>query len=141
MGHPAHIVINVIISLVGLLLCLGCATPPSSKLVIPAIPPPKTVGSLWQEENGRAYLYEDLRAMRVGDIITINIQEQQKGSKSADTTAQRESTLTNSINGERPARSEFQVFGWARVYNAHWGSMPVQIINLPARERRIARIR
>jgi flagellar L-ring protein precursor FlgH len=98
-GHPAHIVINVIISLVGLLLCLGCATPPSSKLVIPAIPPPKTVGSLWQEENGRAYLYEDLRAMRVGDIITINIQEQQKGSKSADTTAQRESTLTNSING------------------------------------------
>src|SRR3982751_5590731 len=73
--------------------------PPSAKLVIPAIPPPKTTGSLWQEENGRAYLYEDLRAMRVGDIITINIQEQQKGSKSADTSAQRQSTLTNSING------------------------------------------
>ncbi len=37
--------------------------------------------------------------MRVGDIITIKIEEKQTGSKSADTNAQRESTLTNSING------------------------------------------
>ena len=37
--------------------------------------------------------------MRVGDIITIKIEEKQAGSKSADTSAQRESTLTNSING------------------------------------------
>jgi flagellar L-ring protein FlgH len=78
----------------------GCSHPPiSTKLVVPSIPPPKTVGSLWQEENGRAYLYEDMRAMRVGDIITIKIEEKQAGSKSADTSAQRESTLTNSING------------------------------------------
>jgi flagellar L-ring protein precursor FlgH len=82
------------------LLLSGCSSPsPSAKLVIPAIPAPKTIGSLWQEENGRAYLYEDMRAMRIGDIITINIQEQQKGSKSADTSAQRQSTLTNSLNG------------------------------------------
>jgi flagellar L-ring protein FlgH len=40
-----------------------------------------------------------MRAMRVGDIITIKIEEKQTGSKSADTNAQRESTLTNSING------------------------------------------
>lgn len=81
-------------------LALGCSHAPiSSKLVVPSLPPPKTVGSLWQEENGRAYLYEDMRAMRVGDIITIKIQEQHKGSKSADTTAQRESTLTNSVDG------------------------------------------
>lgn len=81
-------------------LVAGCSpTPISSKLVVPSIPAPKTVGSLWQEENGRAYLYEDMRAMRVGDIITIKIQEQHKGSKSADTSAQRESTLTNSIEG------------------------------------------
>ena len=63
------------------------------------MPPPKTVGSLWQEENGRAYLYEDLRAMRVGDIITIKIAEKHKGSKSADTSAERDSTISNSLTG------------------------------------------
>lgn len=69
----------------------------SNKLTVPPLPPPKTVGSLWQEENGRAYLYEDLRAMRVGDILTIKIVEKHAGSKSADTKAERESTLNNSL--------------------------------------------
>src|ERR671911_695749 len=91
---------RIVAYLVLIQLVAGCShTPISSKLVVPPLPPPKTVGSLWQEENGRAYLYEDMRAMRVGDIITIRIQEQHKGSKSADTTAQRESTLTNSVDG------------------------------------------
>jgi flagellar L-ring protein FlgH len=79
----------------------GCSSPPtvSSKITVPSLPPPKTVGSLWQEENGRAYLYEDLRAMRVGDILTVKIAEKHKGSKSADTAAQRESTIKNSLVG------------------------------------------
>jgi flagellar L-ring protein precursor FlgH len=63
------------------------------------LPPPKTLGSLWQEENGRAYLYEDLRAMRAGDILTVKIVEQHAGSKSADTSAERQSTLNNSLSG------------------------------------------
>lgn len=71
----------------------------SSKLTVPTLPPPKTLGSLWQEENGRAYLYEDMRAMRVGDILTVKIVEKHKGSKSADTAAQRDSTLSNSLAG------------------------------------------
>ncbi len=79
----------------------GCHTAPnvSNKLTVPPLPPPKTLGSLWQEENGRAYLYEDLRAMRVGDILTIKIVEKHQGSKSADTSAERESTLNNSLSG------------------------------------------
>ena len=68
-------------------------------VVVPPLPPPKTVGSLWQEENGRAYLYEDLRAMRVGDIITVKIVEKHKGSKSADTSAERDSSINNSVSG------------------------------------------
>ena len=82
--------------------CLsGCqsSSPAKEKLEVPPLPPPKTMGSLWQEENGRAYLYEDLRAMRVGDIITIKIAEKHKGSKSADTSAERDSTITNSLTG------------------------------------------
>lgn len=79
----------------------GCVAAPnvSGKLVVPALPPPKTAGSLWQEENGRAYLYEDMRAMRVGDILTIKVVENVKGSKSADTATQRNSTLNNSLAG------------------------------------------
>ncbi len=83
------------------LLLQGCTSAPavSSKIVVPPLPPPKTIGSLWQEENGRAYLYEDLRAMRMGDVLTIKIVEKHKGSKSADTAAQRESTIENSLAG------------------------------------------
>lgn len=82
------------------LLLYGCSSPPpvSSKLTVPPLPPPKTIGSLWQEENGRAYLYEDLRAMRIGDILTVKISEVHKGSKSADTAVQRESTIKNGLN-------------------------------------------
>lgn len=79
----------------------GCVGTPavSTKITAPPLPPPKTLGSLWQEENGRAYLYEDLRAMRVGDVLTVKIVEKHKGSKSADTAAQRESTVENSLAG------------------------------------------
>ena len=85
-----------------LLLCVitGCSASPSTKqqkVEMPKLPPPKTTGSLWQEENGRAYLYEDLRAMRIGDIITISIVEKHKGSKSADTSAEKDSTVSNSL--------------------------------------------
>jgi flagellar L-ring protein precursor FlgH len=84
------------------LLSSGCASSPpkpDSKLTVAALPAPKTLGSLWQEENGRAYLYEDMRAMRVGDILTVKIVENHKGSKSADTSAERDSTIQNSLAG------------------------------------------
>ncbi|NWF71991.1 MAG: flagellar basal body L-ring protein FlgH [Nitrospirae bacterium] len=83
-------------------LSYGCASSSqqaASKLMVPPLPAPKTLGSLWQEENGRAYLYEDMRAMRVGDILTIKIVENHKGSKSADTSAERDSTIQNSLAG------------------------------------------
>ena len=46
-----------------------------------------------------AYLYEDLRAMRAGDIITILISENTRGSKSADTSAEKDSTMSNGLGG------------------------------------------
>jgi flagellar L-ring protein precursor FlgH len=83
------------------LAAVGCQSlpPVSSTLEVPPLPPPKTLGSLWQEENGRAYLYEDLRAMRVGDILTVKIVEKHQGSKSADTKAEREGSVKNSVTG------------------------------------------
>ena len=61
--------------------------------------PPGTPGSLWQEGNGRAYMFEDLRASRVGDIVIVQIVEQHKGSKSASTTADRDSTFDGKVGG------------------------------------------
>ncbi|MBY0249255.1 MAG: flagellar basal body L-ring protein FlgH [Nitrospiraceae bacterium] len=109
-GHPLSAIGSferttlrgIYVWLVAMVLLLGgCFSPPSvsSRIVVPPLPPPKTVGSLWQEENGRAYLYEDLRAMRAGDILTVKIVENHKGSKSADTAAQRESTIQNRLVG------------------------------------------
>lgn len=80
----------------------------TTEIQIPAIPPPASTGSLWQEQNGRAYLYEDLRAMRVGDIVTVKIVENHSGSKSADTSAERESSISNSVQG-----STFGIPGWS----------------------------
>lgn len=88
------------------LVLSGCTTPPQSTQKVeddtfeqPPLSLPDTAGSLWQEENGRAYLFEDRRASRIGDIVIVNIVEQHKGSKSANTKADRESTYNNSIGG------------------------------------------
>ena len=60
---------------------------------------PTTTGSLWQEGNGRAFLFEDLRASRVGDIVIVKIVEQHSGSKSATTQADRDSSYEGSLGG------------------------------------------
>jgi flagellar L-ring protein precursor FlgH len=109
LDHPGHPLVSdrssafmtaTILTVV--LLSGGCSSSSPkvvSTLTVPSLPAPKTMGSLWQEENGRAYLYEDMRAMRVGDILTIKIIENHKGSKSADTSAERDSTINNSLTG------------------------------------------
>ncbi len=61
--------------------------------------PPSTPGSLWQAGNGRAYMFEDLRASRVGDIVIVQIVEQHKGSKRASTDVDRKSTYDGSLGG------------------------------------------
>ncbi len=101
-GHFEHLAVMTAAMLTVALLSSGCASSSQkvvSTLTVPSLPAPKTLGSLWQEENGRAYLYEDMRAMRVGDILTIKIVENHKGSKSADTSAERDSTINTSLAG------------------------------------------
>ena len=85
----------------------GCASTPKpdkkhsdpDTFELPPLSLPVTTGSLWQEGNGRAYLFEDRRASRVGDIVIVQIEEQHRGSKSASTKADRESTYNNQIGG------------------------------------------
>ena len=40
--------------------------------------PPSSMGSLWDPGNGRAYMFEDRRAGRIGDIVVVQIVEQHK---------------------------------------------------------------
>ncbi len=94
--------------LVGLfLVSIGCThtepkpveTKAEDSVEVLLIAGPTTMGSLWEENNGRAYMFEDLRASRVGDIVIVKIVEEHSGSKSANTTADRESTYEGSLLG------------------------------------------
>ncbi len=89
-----------------LFLCHGCTSVPKpiqknddTSFEQPPLSLPETTGSLWQEGNGRAYLFEDRRASRIGDIVIVQIVEQHRGSKTASTTADRESSYQNTIGG------------------------------------------
>ena len=60
---------------------------------------PSSLGSLWDPGNGRAYMFEDRRAGRIGDIVVVQIVEQHKGSKKANTKADRDANLSAGVSG------------------------------------------
>lgn len=60
---------------------------------------PSSLGSLWEPGNGRAFMFEDRRASRIGDIVVVQIVEQHKGSKKANTKADREASLSAGVGG------------------------------------------
>ncbi|GJL67389.1 MAG: flagellar L-ring protein [Nitrospirales bacterium] len=60
---------------------------------------PSSLGSLWDPENGRAFMFEDRRAGRIGDIVVVQIVEQHRGSKKANTKADRDSSLSAGVSG------------------------------------------
>ncbi len=91
-----------ILSTISILYCVllfsGCATSPSAKL--PELPPKYvyevdgesnagTQNSLW---NDNVNIFEDRKASRLNDIVTINVVESLSGSGTADTSTSREST-------------------------------------------------
>lgn len=66
-------------------------------------PPPPTRGSLYQASYSQA-LFGDRKAYRVGDVITVNLEEQTRSSKSATTEITRDSSMNvaNPNVGGRP---------------------------------------
>lgn len=67
-------------------------------------PPPITDGSLYQS-NYSISLYSDQRARRIGDVITVMLQERTNATKSASTSSTKESELAftpTNILGESP---------------------------------------
>ncbi len=60
-------------------------------------PPPQVPGgSLWSE--GNTSMFQDIKARRVGDILTITVSEVSKASKSASTNTNRDKSMSGSMS-------------------------------------------
>ncbi|MDR1872644.1 MAG: flagellar basal body L-ring protein FlgH [Deltaproteobacteria bacterium] len=68
--------------------------PPVEVYAPPAV---KTEGSLFNEDS-RPDFFSDMKAQRVGDIITINIVETSRGSKQANTSTSRSNAVNSKVN-------------------------------------------
>jgi flagellar L-ring protein precursor FlgH len=93
----------VLLGVLWTLLLSGCATPPKPgdpayAPTRPAEPPPPTpvyTGSLYREGYD-VRLFEDVVARRVGDILTIRLEEKTDAQKQADTDVSKDSTYDGS---------------------------------------------
>ncbi|MDH5429087.1 MAG: flagellar basal body L-ring protein FlgH [Nitrospirota bacterium] len=85
----------------GLVGCANIQQPPKVETESHIIREPETasLGSLWEPNNGRAFMFEDRRASRVGDIVIVQIVEQHSGSKTASTKADRSASLNAGASG------------------------------------------
>lgn len=93
-----------LVASVGLVGFMGCAKiqqPPKVETESHVLIEPETasLGSLWEPDNGRAFMFEDRRASRVGDIMIVQIVEQHSGSKTASTKADRSAGVNASASG------------------------------------------
>lgn len=96
--HTLMCTVQLICSGISVLMLVASCASPSAKL---PLPPPKYVyhtpeveetksaNSLWRDSSN---LFEDRKARRVNDLVTINIVESLSGSGTADTDTKREST-------------------------------------------------
>ena len=93
----------LLVAVLGLMLG-ACATSPQraadgqlKPLPIPAVPEPMNAhvanGSIWQPGTNVA-LFEDTRAHRVGDLITVLIQENANATKSTNTTINKSDSIS-----------------------------------------------
>lgn len=95
------------------LLLGACASTPSEEPELEASVPilpgaaPATAGAIYRAQ-GDIRLFEDLRAARVGDILTVRLIEETSASKSANTSTSKstEATLANPTIFGRPVTRE-----------------------------------
>ena len=91
---------------------------------VPEIRDPLSEASLWKEISSRD-LFQDLRAYKVGDLVTVNIVETSKASKKAGTQSSRESSVEAGIDnlmGWEGKLKNLTSFGKPDVRNAYSNS-------------------
>lgn len=87
--------------LLGFIGCAKLQKPPQVETQSQVLVEPQlaSLGSLWDPDNGRAFMFEDRRASRVGDIVIVQIVEEHSGSKSASTKADRSASVDAGVSG------------------------------------------
>lgn len=128
------------------LLASGCATNPGPRgnyrPVPPPVqmPPPQSHGTIYHSSSAM-FLFEDIKARRVGDIITIVLEEKTQASKNAKTETDKETSLsaeTPSVLGNDYRRlgasvdnsSEFDGEGKSSQSNSLSGNITVTVVDI-----------
>lgn len=135
-----------------LLLAAGCAreggarfdildsTPPP-QLVPPPAPEPEpfepSEGSLWRGESSERLLAFENRARRVGDVLTVLIEETANASNEALTELERESSIDASLDSDialqtlitRPVLNLLNLLGFTDLRSDDEPSGPVQVVD------------
>lgn len=110
MNSRKSIALIAAVFLITLISVWGCATKHQPSLPVPA-PPPKAVvdtppqaihpdennGSLWQNASSLNSLFQDTKSRRLGDIVTVRIDESSKATNKADTKTGRGSSVEAGI--------------------------------------------
>lgn len=149
-AYSTHRLLRLLAILFAALVVGGCAQLPRPSVVgeqekIEILPPPPPVanGSIFQPEYGYKPLFEDRRPRRVGDILTIVLDEQVSASKSSSANAGRDGeaglgfiqlpdgleTLGDygfDLNGN----SDFSGSGGAAANNTFTGTITVTVIDV-----------
>ena len=68
------------------------------KMAALSTPPPRTEGSLWQEDAPLNNMFASAKARNVGDIITVRIVESASAKNKADTNTERKSAMSAGID-------------------------------------------
>ncbi len=64
-------------------------------------------GSLWEESDGLSAMFMDIKARKIGDILTIKIIESSSATNKASTKTERDSTFTAGLNNFFNAEKRF----------------------------------
>ncbi len=115
--YRAARILKVLTMLMLVLVLASCQSAakrdPEFASIRPPLPPQQSManGSIYQA-GFDVRLYEDIKARRIGDILTVRLIENTDGSKSTNTTADRQSTTTVTNPTILGASPEFNVPGF-----------------------------
>ncbi|MEK7286654.1 MAG: flagellar basal body L-ring protein FlgH [Nitrospirota bacterium] len=88
-------------------LAFGCAsktlqiaTPTPGEVALSKIAGPfeRSEGSLWADSTSRPFLFVDLRASHVGDLVTVKVSENAKATKQTGTKSARDAKIKGSLD-------------------------------------------
>jgi flagellar L-ring protein precursor FlgH len=106
MQKPKHTSIAGWAAIAAATLIVACAghppvapppAPPSVPTAAPEPSPAYQENSLWQSGGGLDGLFQDTKARRVGDIVTVKIEESSKATNKANTKTGRDSSLSAGV--------------------------------------------